>query len=152
MHRGKRTYVANMLAATTLEGQYPTGSATLYAAHFGAPAVAGGYNWCHLIGHGAGGSDDASNLVAGSTHCNSEQLQIEKIAYQYRDKGVYLSCEAERHGGSLYLARSITYYVSVNGKKVYTRKIDAFRADKPSFVEVASVAQALTSAITGALS
>lgn len=148
----KRTYAANMLAATTAEGICATNSATTYAAAFpGAPVIAGGYNWCHLIGHGAGGSDDASNILAGSTHCNSEQLQIEKIVYAYRNKGVSLSCQVQRHAHSLYLARSITYHVSVNGRRVYTRVMDAFRATKPTFVEVAKVANDLTEAITGAL-
>lgn len=151
MRFGKRTYAANMLVATTTEGLRPTNSATVYAAFFGAPVIAGGYNWCHLIGHGAGGSDDPSNILAGSTHCNSEQLQIEKIAYQYRNKGVGLSCQSERFSNSLYLARYITYRVSVNGKVVYTRRMDAFRATKPSFVEVAKVAEDLTKAITGEL-
>ena len=78
----KRTYAQNMLTATTAEGLCPTNSATVDADFFGAPVIAGGgYNWCHLIGHGAGGSDAATNILAGSTHCNSEQLQIEKIAY-----------------------------------------------------------------------
>ena len=147
----KRTYPQNMLTATTTEGLCPTNSATVYAAFFGAPVIAGGYNWCHLIGHGAGGSDAANNILAGSTHCNSEQLQIEKIAYQYRSKGVSLSCQAQRHGNSQYLARSITYYVKVNGRTVYTRQMDAFRATKPSFIEVAKVGNDITEAITDAL-
>jgi hypothetical protein len=33
--------------------------------------------WCHLYGHGDGGSEDLSNFVAGSKHCNTEQLAIE---------------------------------------------------------------------------
>ena len=33
--------------------------------------------WCHLLGHGDGGSEDLSNFVAGSKHCNTEQLAIE---------------------------------------------------------------------------
>jgi len=151
MSHAKRTYTANMLAATTLEGICPTNSATTYATFLGAPVIAGGYNWCHLIGHGGGGTDLASNIVAGSTHCNSEQLQIERIAYQYRNKGVSLSCSVVRHNNSRYLARSITYNVLVNGRRVYTRQMDAFRATKPTFVEVAQVQIALTSAITGAL-
>jgi hypothetical protein len=141
-----------MLAATTAEAQCPTNSATTYAAFFGAPVIAGGYNWCHLMGHGGGGSDQASNIVAGSTHCNSEQLQIERIVYQYRNKGVSLSCSVVRHANALYLARSITYNVRVNGRTVWTRLMDAFRATKPTYVEVAAVEAGLTGAITRALS
>ena len=33
--------------------------------------------WCHLIGHGDGGDETQQNLVAGSKHCNTEQLAIE---------------------------------------------------------------------------
>lgn len=33
--------------------------------------------WCHLFGHGDGGSEELGNFVAGSKHCNTEQLAIE---------------------------------------------------------------------------
>lgn len=33
--------------------------------------------WCHLWGHGDGGSEIPRNFVAGSKHCNTEQLAIE---------------------------------------------------------------------------
>lgn len=33
--------------------------------------------WCHLWGHGDGGSEIPQNFVAGSKHCNTEQLAIE---------------------------------------------------------------------------
>ncbi|MBI5164955.1 MAG: hypothetical protein HY985_13770 [Magnetospirillum sp.] len=33
--------------------------------------------WCHLIGHGDGGTETPENFVAGSKHCNTEQLAIE---------------------------------------------------------------------------
>lgn len=147
----KRAYVQNMLTATTAEGQCPTASATTYALFFGAPNITGGYNWCHLIGHGAGGSDDATNILAASTHCNSEQLEIEKIAYQYKRRGVSLSCQAQRHRNSQYLASSITYFVRVNGQLVYTRRMNGFRATKPTFGELTKVKNDLTEAITRAL-
>jgi len=123
----------------------------LYAAHFAAPVIPGGYNWCHLIGHGAGGSDLASNIMSASTHCNSEQLQIEKVAYQYKGQGVSLSCEAEKYRHASYLASKITYHVWVKGKKVYTRSMNGFRRDKPSIAELATVREDLTQRITAAL-
>lgn len=33
--------------------------------------------WCHMQGHGDGGPDIKENIVAGSKHCNTEQLAIE---------------------------------------------------------------------------
>lgn len=33
--------------------------------------------WCHLHGHGDGGDERYGNAVAGSEHCNTEQLAIE---------------------------------------------------------------------------
>lgn len=33
--------------------------------------------WCHLMGHGDGGDERVGNFVAGSFHCNTEQLAIE---------------------------------------------------------------------------
>lgn len=33
--------------------------------------------WCHLIGHGDGGTEEYGNFVGGSEHCNTEQLAIE---------------------------------------------------------------------------
>lgn len=33
--------------------------------------------WCHLLGHGDGGSETPDNFVSGSEHCNTEQLAIE---------------------------------------------------------------------------
>ena len=148
----KRAYVTNMLNATTVEGLCATDSATVYAAHFHAPVIAGGYNWCHLIGHGAGGSDAASNIMAASTHCNSEQLLIEKVVYLYKAKGVSLRCQVRRHGGALYLASAFRYDVLVNGVVVYRREMDGFRNNKPSSVELSKVRDDLTKAITTALS
>jgi hypothetical protein len=33
--------------------------------------------WCHLLGHGDGGTEEPFNFVSGSRHCNTEQLAIE---------------------------------------------------------------------------
>lgn|GEM_PF-6872186 len=151
MKRGKRTYTKKMRDATALEGRITTSSATQYAAHFGAPVIPGGYNWCHLHGHGGGGSDNASNIVAASTHCNSEQLEIEKIVYQYRNSDVRLKVEAERYKDAAHLASRIVCYVFVGSELVYTRAIDAFRTSKPSWIELEAVKINLTKAITDKL-
>jgi hypothetical protein len=34
--------------------------------------------WCHLLGHGDKGEEKPENFVAGSKHCNTEQLAIEE--------------------------------------------------------------------------
>ncbi len=33
--------------------------------------------WCHLLGHGDGGTETLDNFVCGTDHCNTEQLAIE---------------------------------------------------------------------------
>jgi hypothetical protein len=149
----KRKYVAAMQAATETElPNQGTGSATTYASYWpAAPVIAGGYNWCHLVGHGGGGSDDPANLAAASTHNNSEQLAIERIVYQYKKSGVGLVVNATLHGTSEHLARWLTYIVTVNGDEVYRRRMDAWRKDKPTFFELTAIEIAVTNAITDAL-
>ena len=43
--------------------------------------------WCHLVGHGDGGSEHASNLAAGSHYANTEQLALEEGARTLRAAG-----------------------------------------------------------------
>jgi hypothetical protein len=145
----RRDYVANMLTATTAEGSCPTASATTYAQHFLGPTPSN-YNWCHLIGHGGGGSDTADNLVAASTHCNSEQLLIERIVYQYKQSKLAVRVSAKRHTGSLYLADELRYEVFFDGKMIYSRNMDAHRNSKPSGFELDVIEAMLTTAISGA--
>jgi hypothetical protein len=147
----RRKHRQSMKAATADEGVIETTSATQYAAAFGAPVIAGGYNWCHLIGHGGGGSDDPDNIVAASTHNNSEQLAIELIVYQYAKKGVKMRVEAERYSDSLYLAKKLAYYVLVGNDVVYSREMNALRTTAPSIIELTVIKYALTHAITQAL-
>ncbi|HSK38669.1 MAG TPA: hypothetical protein VK943_02770 [Arenibaculum sp.] len=144
--RAKRTYTINMTAAATADG-VATSSATTYATTKGAPAIVGGYNWCHLIGHGGGGSDTAANVVAASTHANSEQLEIEKILYRYKKKGVAAQVTAQLHAGSAHVATKLIYTVYFEGKPIYVREIDGFRSTKPSYVEMAAVEVNLSTAI-----
>lgn len=148
--RKKRTYAAAMRAATAAEGLITTNSATAYARHF-LPHSTVAYNWCHLLGHGAGGSDDPDNIVAGSTHCNSEQLEIESVLYQFRSRGVTAHVAADLENGSLHLARRITYTVKMNGSAIWIRTIDAHRTRFPTYTELQGVRGRLLAAITSHL-
>lgn len=144
--KARRKYKANMTVAATADG-VATGSATVYAAGKGAPVVPGGYNWCHLIGHGGGGSDAATNVVAASTHANSEQLEIEKILYRYKKKGVSARVTAELVPGAAHLASALVYIVYFQGAEIFRRRIDGFRSSKPSYIEMAVVEVNLSKAI-----
>ena len=42
--------------------------------------------WCHLFGHGDGGREYPGNFVAGSKHCNTEQLALELSQRLFRAK------------------------------------------------------------------
>lgn len=149
--RSRRKYRANMREATGLEGIIQTDSATVYAAHFNAPVIVGGYNWCHLVGHGGGGSDNADNIVAASTHANSEQLEIERITYRYKQKGIAVRARAILAHGSDFLATKIIVEVFFNNAVIYSREINAYRASKPSYTELAAVEVHLSRAIYDAV-
>lgn len=41
------------------------------------PSLQTDQEWCHLLGHGDGGPEELGNFMAGSKHCNTEQLAIE---------------------------------------------------------------------------
>lgn len=146
MSRAKRSYRVQMLLATTVEGHIATDSATAYAVHFGAPAIR--YEWCHLLGHGGGGSDDPSNIVAASAHCNSEQLAIESVLYRFHSRGVSVRVAADLVQGTQHLARAIHYYVLLNGAQIWHRAIDGYLAAKPTWSEVERVKSSLLEAIS----
>ena len=141
--KAKRQYAQNMQVLTG------TRSATQHAANVGAPRIVGGYNWCHLVGHGAGGSDLASNVVAASTHANSEQLALESVFYNFKDSQVSLKYASELFRGQV--ASKIHVYVYVKGHEVYRRSIDALRKTTPTWTELQRARHDLTRAITGAL-
>jgi hypothetical protein len=44
--------------------------------------------WCHLFGHGDGGVEVEDNFVAGSKHCNTEQLALELAQRNYRTEKI----------------------------------------------------------------
>lgn len=129
--KGKRKYRQNAKLALG------TASATEYAKWHGAPDIKGGYNWCHLIGRGAGGPDSVGNLVAASTHANSEHLLIESFIYHYpgklRIKHLFASFKGSR------VAEKMQYEVLVNNKEIYSRVVDGFRSDEPDGKELDKV-------------
>lgn len=136
----KRVYRNNMERVTGFA------SATAYAQDClkeHCPTVA--FNWCHLLGHGIGGSDKSDNLMAGTTYCNSEQLQIESMVYQLTNaKFLRLKITGQPYGRHAHLARTITYKVTnpQNGRK-FTHKIDALRTSEPTGTELEHVRRRL---------
>ena len=74
------------------------------------------YEWCHLASHGLGGRDEPDNIVAATSHCNSEQLIIENAIYQYRNEEnsfrirVRASLDDDR-GFKQYLGKVIKYEI-----------------------------------------
>ena len=50
--------------------------------------------WCHLYGHGDGGPDVFANFVAGSKHCNTEQLAIESGQRKGKPKDLTVTVKA----------------------------------------------------------
>lgn len=126
-------------------------SATHYAQSLaGIPAVHGGYNWCHLIGHGGGGKDEPDNLVAASTHANSEHLLIERVVYNFKGKVSITHTYEEAIPGE-YIAKKMTYKIYVDKKEVYSREVNGFRQDKPSESELKVVEHQVIEKITGAI-
>lgn len=61
------------------DAQSVMGKSAAEAAELAGPPVAGEpYEWCHLVGHGEGGAENAGNLVAATKSANTEQLAIEE--------------------------------------------------------------------------
>jgi hypothetical protein len=50
--------------------------------------------WCHLFGHGDGGKEVGPNFVAGSKHCNTEQLALELSHRLYDRKSKQVTVSA----------------------------------------------------------
>ena len=99
--------------------------------------------WCHLYGHGDGGPDVFANFVAGSKHCNTEQLAIESGQRKGKPKKLTvtvkaylvpndLSFEPEVPGKNDHpttwvapLAAFIVYEIYHNGNKIFSHCYDA---------------------------
>jgi len=158
---GRRVLPAGIVIGPATKGRRKQGEVMAVATgHASATAFAianGGvagipYEWCHLIARSLGGKDEPANLVAASKFNNSEQLQIESVLKPYRNNGdVTLHVTSTLFNGIAHLASKLTYVISVKGKAVYTREMEGFRTDKPTYVELEAVRAGLTQAITKAL-
>ena len=61
--------------------------------------------WCHLQGHGDGGTERVGNFVSGSYHCNTEQLAMEE--------GLRATTHKAKEGS--YLLRTTAYLLKDDG-------------------------------------
>jgi hypothetical protein len=85
--------------------------------------------WCHLRGHGDGGPEVQGNLVAGSNHCNTEQLAIE-IGQRRRTTKIGLNVTAYvegNSGGKQHVAKFMRYklYEPETSAKIFDHIYDA---------------------------
>jgi hypothetical protein len=94
------------------------------------------YNWCHLHGHGLGGSDEPDNVVCATTHCNTEQLEIEswlkQAATANPEVKFEIEVEAQLAFGTEHLAENISYRVFADKWMIYSAWLDARRATEPT--------------------
>lgn len=86
------------------------------------------YEWLHLQGHGLGGTEVASNLVAGSHGANTEMAAIEMVLQQFSDSkpGLRFMTVADCYPGTLW-AIAIRMEVELDGTPIFARNIDANR-------------------------
>jgi hypothetical protein len=151
----KRAYIANIENAAFLELGAPAGAAnwtaTTYARHFGGHSQVN-YNWCHLLSFGIAADDAVDNLVAATTHCNSEQMAIEHALYEFKNKGLTISVTAVCARGTRHLGESIHYRIWYGNYFVYSRFLDCRRATEPTFTEMADVRRSVRRAILKAFS
>jgi len=124
-------------------------SATIYPDDIAAPATHVFKNLLYLLCKGGGGKNTANNLVAASTHANSEHLLMERILYHYKGKGLSVNHTYEKHNGQL-IAKSMRYDVFHNGLHIFRREVNGFRRDKPSSEELKAVENQLQTAIAKA--
>ena len=97
--------------------------------------------WCHLIGHGDGGSEDQSNLAAGSHYANTEQLALEEGARALRAVG-------KAHGVVVLL--KVTTYLTPGTKcaDAIRYKVALWRKPKPAAKGKPAAAAAVAAAST----
>jgi hypothetical protein len=128
-------------------------SATKYAANVGAIKLDNGYEWCHLVGRGAGGKDTPENLVAASKHANTEMKTMEDVYYGFTQDDfpgqVSIHWEAKLWKDTQ-VATLLIGTVSINGEEIYKREIHGQRKQPVSKAEKQAVQDELTEAITAA--
>jgi hypothetical protein len=150
-----RMHTAVMKAATLVEVKKEL-SATDYARNGHGNWKTGGhsnipYEWCHLVAHGLKGPDHEDNIVAATKFQNTEQLIIEAVLYEYRMEGLAVDVQAKLATGTAHLAESIFYEVTLDGKRAYSRTMDARRATNVSYTEFSNEAAKIRASINQAL-
>jgi len=94
------------------------------------------YEWCHLLAHSMGGSDDATNIVAAVRGNNSEQLAIESALQMYRRENIFeMRVVAALVPGAqaCHMGNVIRYEVRcIEGGGTYMRYLDCLNAPNPS--------------------
>ncbi|KLD69624.1 hypothetical protein [Xanthomonas pisi] len=94
------------------------------------------YEWCHLLAHSMGGSDDETNIVAAVRGNNTEQLAIESALQMYRRENVFemrVSAALIDGIGAQHVANVICYEVRcIYGGDNYIRYMDCLNAPNPS--------------------
>ncbi|QLQ31702.1 MAG: hypothetical protein HZT40_08975 [Candidatus Thiothrix singaporensis] len=92
LNAGNAYLASSELVQTVVAPKAPPASATALAffqqaRRTEAKQVVTDQEWCHLRGHGDGGEERVGNFVAGSNHCNTEQLAIESAQRQTTHAG-----------------------------------------------------------------
>lgn len=92
LNAGNAYLGSSELVQTVVVPKAPPASATALAffqqaRRTEAKQVVTDQEWCHLRGHGDGGEERVGNFVAGSNHCNTEQLAIESAQRQSTHAG-----------------------------------------------------------------
>lgn len=151
VHHPGRSYSRNMAEAAKIETGTADMTATDYAIHHGADARVN-YNWCHLASFGMSGDDSVNNIVAASTHNNTEQMAIEQALYDYRNKGFTVKVKARIARGTAHLAEYIHYQVWYGNFLAYSRTMDARRVSEPTYEEINDIKVSVRRAIHKALS
>jgi hypothetical protein len=83
--------------------------------------------WLHLRGHGLGGREEPSNLVAGSHGANSEMAAVEMVLQQFDGKRpLTYSVKADCFPGTL-ISIVIVMTVHLNGSDIYHHAIATTR-------------------------
>jgi hypothetical protein len=102
--------------------------------------------WLHLRGHGLGGREEPSNLVAGSHGANSEMAAIEMVLQQFDGKRpLTYSIKADCFHGTL-ISIVIVMAVQLNGKEIYHHVIATTR-ERLSAMEYAQIQDELVNRI-----
>jgi len=102
--------------------------------------------WLHLRGHGLGGREEPSNLVAGSHGANSEMAAVEMVLQQFDGKRpLTYTVKADCFAGTL-VSIVIIMKVQLNGTEIYQHVIATTR-ERLSMWEYAQIQDELVNRI-----